>query len=141
MDARFLNVLHDARDKHVRPVAQAIDVNLHRVRQIAVEQQWVFAQNSVDLAGLVVGIARLHVGGDQARQGVEQVIGQPGLVADDRHRAPAQHIGGAHDERQAKLGGDNARLLNRIGDAVFRLLQAQLVEQALGQDQPLSNYP
>src|SRR6202041_3830680 len=44
---------------------------------------------------------------------------------------PAQHIGRAHHERQLKIGGNEAGLLDRIGDAVLRLLQAELVEQAL----------
>ena len=50
---------------------------------------------------------------------------------DDRHRPPAQHIRWAHDQRQPEIGGDEARLLDRIGDAVLGLLQAELVEEAL----------
>ena len=74
MDARLLDMLHDAGDEAVLAVAQAVHVDLDRIREVAVEQQRVLAQNRVDLAGLVVGIAGLDVGGDQARQGAEQVI-------------------------------------------------------------------
>ena len=50
---------------------------------------------------------------------------------DDLHGAAAQHVGRAHDQREAELGGDGAGLLDRIGDAVLRLLQAELVQQLL----------
>ncbi len=131
MDARLLDMLHDAGDEHVLAVAEAIHVHLDGVREITVEQQGVLAEHRVDLAGLVVGIARLHVRGDQARQGAEQVILELDLVADDRHGAAAEHVGRPHHEGQAEFGGDEAALLDRIGDAVLRLLQVQLVEQAL----------
>ena len=131
MNAGLLDMLHDAGDEHVLAVAQRIDVDLDGVGEIAVEQQRILAEHRIDLAGLVVGIARLDVGGHQARQRAEQIIVERGLVADDRHRPAAQHVGRAHDERQAELGGDQARLLDRIGDAVLGLLQAELVEQAL----------
>jgi hypothetical protein len=39
MDAGFLDMLHDAGDEGVLAVAQAIDVDLDRVGQIAVDQQ------------------------------------------------------------------------------------------------------
>jgi hypothetical protein len=39
--------------------------------------------------------------------------------------------GRTHHQRQAEVGRHQARLLDRIGDAVLRLLQAQLVEHAL----------
>ena len=50
---------------------------------------------------------------------------------DDRHGAAAQHIGRADHERQLQIGDDETRLLDRISDAVLRLLETQLVEQAL----------
>ncbi len=131
VDAGLLDMLHHPGDEDVLAVAQAIDVHLHRIDQIAVEQQRILAQNRVDLAGLVIGIARLDIGRHQARQRAKQVIVERPAVADDRHGAPAKHIGRAHDERQAQLLGDDARLLDRIGDAVLRLFQAELVEQAL----------
>ncbi len=118
-------------DENILAVAQAIDVHLDRIGQIAVEQQRILAEHRIDLAGLVIGIARLDVGRHQAGQGLEQIVVQRAIVADDRHGAAAKHIGGAHDERQAKLLRDDPRLFDRIGDAVLRLLQPELVEQAL----------
>ena len=38
MDARFLDMLHDARDQAVRAVGEAIDIDLSRARQVAVDQ-------------------------------------------------------------------------------------------------------
>ena len=131
MDAGFLDVLHDADDEGVLAVAQAIDVDLDGVRQIAVEQQRIGAEHGVDLPGLVVGIARLDVAGHQLRQGAEQIIAELAFLADDLHGAAAEHIGRAHHQRQAEIGGHQPRLLDRIGDAVLRLLQSQLVEHAL----------
>ena len=131
MDARLLDMLHDAGDEHALAVAQRVDVDLDRVGEIAVEQQRVLAEHGVDLAGLVVGIARLDVGGHQARQHAEQVIVERGLIVDDRHRAAAEHVGRAHHQRQAEIGGDQPRLFDGIGDAVLGLLEAELVEQPL----------
>ena len=74
MNARLLDMLHDAGDDDVLAVAKRVDVDLDRVREIAVEQQRVLAQHRVDLAGLVVGIARLDVGGHEARQHAEQIV-------------------------------------------------------------------
>ncbi len=71
MDARLLDVLHDAGDVDGLAVAQAIHVDLGGVGEVAVEQERILAQHRVDLAGLVVGIARLHVRRDQRGQGAE----------------------------------------------------------------------
>ena len=113
------------------PSRQAIDVDLDGVGQIAVEQQRIGAEHGVDLPGLVVRIARLDVARHQLRQGAEQVIAELAFLADDLHRAAAEHVGGAHHQRQSEIGGDQPRLLDRIGDAVLRLLQPQFVEHAL----------
>ena len=108
MDAGFLNVLHHAGDEHVRAVAQAINIHFHRIRKIAVEQQRILAEQRIDLARLVVGVTRLDVGGDEAGQGAEQILIESALGSDDHHRAPAQHIGWAHNERQAKFPNNDA---------------------------------
>ena len=131
MDAGFLDMLHDADDEGVLAVAEAVDVDLGGVGQIAVEQQRVLAEHGVDLPGLVVRVARLDVGGHQFRQRAEQIVAELVVLADDLHRAAAEHIGRAHHQRQAEIGRDQAGLLDRIGDAVLRLLQAELVEHAL----------
>ena len=90
--------------KTSRAVAERIDVHLDRVRKIAVEEQRVLAEHRVDLPGLVVRIARPHIGRHQLGQRAEQVGVQRVLVADDLHGAAAEHVGGPHDQRQAELG-------------------------------------
>ena len=131
MDAGLLDVLHHARNEHVLAIAERVDVDLDRVGEIAVEQQRVLSEHRVDLAGLVVGIARLDVRRHEAGQHAEEIIVERGLIVDDRHRPPAQDIGGAHHQRQAEIRGDKSRLFNGIGDPVLGLLQAQFVKQAL----------
>ncbi len=131
MDAGLLDMFHDAGHEHIRAVAECVDVDLDRIRQVAVEEQRVRAEHRVDLAGLVVGVAGLHVRRHEARQRVEQVAVERGVGADDRHGAPAQHIGRPHHQRQPERGRDEARLFDRVADAVLGLFQPKLVEQAL----------
>ena len=131
MNAGFLDMLHDADDEGVLAVGEAIDVDLGGVGQIAVEQQRIGAEHGVDLPGLVVGIARLDVARHELGQGAEQIIAELVLLADDLHRAAAEHVRRPHHQRQAEIGRDEARLLDRIGDAVLRLLQPEFVEHAL----------
>jgi hypothetical protein len=131
MDAGFLDVFHDAGDIDVGAVAQAVDIDLDGVGQVAVKQQRVGAQQRVDLAGLVVGVARLDVFGHQFRHGAKQVVGQARLVADDLHGAAAEHVGRADHQREADVGGDQAGLFDRIGDAVVGLNQVELVQKLL----------
>ena len=69
--------------------------------------------------------------GTSSGKRAEQVIAELVFLADDLHRAAAEHIGRTHHQRQPEIGGHQPRLLDRIGDAVLRLLQAQLVEHAL----------
>ncbi len=44
---------------------------------------------------------------------------------DDLHGAAAEHVGRAHHQREADLGGDEAGLFHRIGDAVVRLVEVK----------------
>ena len=127
----LFDMLHDADDESVLAVAQAIDVDLDGIRQIAIEQQRVLAEHGVDLPGLVVGVARLDVGGHQLRQRLEQIVAELSVFADDLHCATAEHVRRPHHQRIIEIGGDEARLLHREGDAVLRLLQPQPVEHAL----------
>ena len=131
MDAGLLDVLHDAADEHVLAVGQRIDVDLDRVRQVAVEEQRVLAEERVDLPGLVVRVARLDLARHQLRQRAEQVVAELRLLADDLHRPAAEHVGGPHHQREAEVADHQPRLLDRIGDAVLRLLQAELSDQLL----------
>ena len=131
MDAGLLDMLHDARDEGVLAVAKAIDVDLDGAGEIGVEEQRVFSEQRVDLAGLVVGVFLLDVLRHQAGHGVEQVGLQHALVVDDLHGAAAEHVGRAHDEREAEPLRDGARLLDRPGDAVLRLHEVEAVQELL----------
>ena len=70
-------------DEDVLAVGEAVDVDLDGVRQIAVEQQRVLAEHRVDLAGLVVGVARLDVGA---------APGPAACRADSRRSAPSSRM-------------------------------------------------
>ena len=131
MDTGLFDMFHDPADEDVVAVAEGIDIDLDGIGEIPVEEQRVLAEHRIDLPGLVVRIAGFDVGGDEAGQGAEQIIVEGRLVVHDRHGAAAQHIGGAHDERQPEFAGHQPRLLDRIGDAVLRLFQSELVEQPL----------
>ena len=113
-------------------VRERIDVDLDGIGQVAVEQQRVLAEQRVDLAGLVVRVALLDVFRHQFRHGVEQVGLQHRFRMDDLHGAAAENVGRAHDQREADFGGDEARLLDRIGDAVVRLVEVELHAGASG---------
>ena len=92
MDAGLLDVLHDAGDEGVLAVGKAIDVDLGRVGEIAIEQQRVLAEHRVDLPGLVVRVARLDVVRHELGQRAEQIVAELALLADDLHRAAAEHV-------------------------------------------------
>ena len=131
MNSGLFDVLHDAGDERVFAVAKAIDVDLDRVGKIAIEEQRILAEQRVDLTGLVVRVARLHVVRHQFGQRSEQIIAELRVFANDLHRAAAEHVGRAHDQRIPEFSGDQARLLDRIGDAVLGLLEVELIEQPL----------
>ncbi len=131
MDAGFLDVFHDAGDIDVCAVGQAVDVHLYGVAEIAVEQQRVLAEQGVDLAGLVVRVALLDILGYQFRNRVEQVRLQLAFGMQDLHGAAAKHVGRAHDQREADFGGDEAGLLDRVGDAIVRLIEIELHQKLL----------
>ena len=76
MNAGLLDMLHHPGDKNILAVAQAVDIHLDSVGEIAVEQQRILAEHRIDLAGLVIGVARLDVGRHKAGQGAEQIVVQ-----------------------------------------------------------------
>src|SRR5947208_13190644 len=119
-------MLHDADDEGVAAVAQAVYVDLDGVGQITVEQQRVLAEHGIDLPGLVVRIARLDIGGDQLRQGAEQVVAELVFFADDLHGAAAEHVGRTYYQRQPEIGGHQPRLLHGIGNSVFGCFRCSL---------------
>ena len=82
VDAGLLDVLHDAADEHPRAVGDRVDVDLDRVLQELVDQDRMLGRH---LHRLVHELAEVL------------------LVVDDTHRAPAEHVGRAHEHRIADL--------------------------------------
>ena len=74
MHARLLHVLHDAADHDLLSVGHAVDIDLDRVGEIAIEQH-------------------RRVVGDLDR--LLHVALELGLLVDDLHRAAAEHVAGA----------------------------------------------
>ena len=133
MDAGLLDVLHDAGDEDVLPSHSASTSDLGRVGQVAIEQERVSCRAPVLICpsscrwgsgpSRPTGSARGACRADSPRTASRSV--------DDRHGPPAEHVGRTHHEGQAEILRDQPRLLDRVGDAVLGLLQAELVEQTL----------
>ncbi len=131
MDAGFLDMLHDASDEAFPAIAQAVHVHFDCLGQIGIEKKRILAEQRVDLAGLVVRVLGLDVFRHQFRHRVEQIVLQAPLVMDDLHGAATQNVGRTHDQREAEIGCDQARLFDRIGDAVLWLIEVELDEKLL----------
>src|SRR5262245_58894336 len=108
VDARLLDVLHDAADEHARAVGHRVDVDLDRFLEELVDQHRMLGR---DLYRLVHELA--------------QVL----IVVDDSHRATAQHVGGPDQHGVADLDGDRARLVERARGRASRLVQPELGDQ------------
>ncbi len=110
VDARLLDVLHDAPDDDgPRRIGHGIDVEFERVLQELVDEHRPF-RRCVDRFG-DVPIER--------RQ-----------IVDNRHRAPAEHVRRTDDDRKADRGGDGPGLLARGGNAARGLRHAEIPQQA-----------
>ena len=96
MDPRLLDVLHHSRDPHLLAVAERVDIDLRRVLQEAVEED----------------LAPIAAAGDP-----REVVGEVLLGVDDLHRAPAEHVARAHEQREADGGAPRERLLERAAVA------------------------
>lgn len=107
MDARFLDVLHDAAEVELVAVVERVDVDLDGVVEEAVDQH---RAGRGDLGGL--GDVRLEAG----------------LVVDDLHAAAAEHVGRAHQDRVADLVGDGLGTREGGGGAVLGGGQARVGE-------------
>jgi hypothetical protein len=108
--ARLLDVLHDAADQHLVAVAHAVDVDLDRVRQVAVEQNGRIVRNPHRFFG---------------------VLNKADLVVDDLHGSAAEHVARAHHDGVADLLGELHGLLGRARGAVGRLAQLELGQELL----------
>ena len=102
MDSRFFDMLHDAGDVSVLAVGEAVDVDLDRVGQVAIDQQW----PRFDTAS---SEGRSRAAGEARKVAVDL---RP--VVHDLHSAAAEHVGGADHDRIADLLGDGARLFRRV---------------------------
>ena len=84
-DANRLRLDATKKDRSGVAVAERIDIVLDRIREIAIEEQRILAEDGVDLAGLVVGIARLDIRGHEPGQRLEQIIVEGRGIVNDRH--------------------------------------------------------
>ena len=119
MDAGFLDVLHDAGDVGVLAVGQAVDVDLYRVGEIAVDQERPFFRDREFRRPVEIG--------GQSRDIALELM----RVVHDFHGAAAEHIGGPDHDRVADRFGDGAGFFRRGGDAAFGLTQLEPIEQLL----------
>ena len=110
MHACLFDVLHDATDEHLLAIGEAIHVDFDRMIQEVIEQY----------GRIVADLDRLA-----------HVTLKVDLLVHDLHRAPAQHITGAHDERIADILCVGKRLAFRARRAVGRLAQVELGQQLL----------
>jgi hypothetical protein len=65
--------------------------------------------------------------------GLVHVVRQRGIVVDDLHRAPTEHVRRPHDDRVADLVRDREGLVDVVRNAVRRLPDVQPLEQRLEQ--------
>ena len=111
MHAGFLDVLHDAADQHVAfGVGDDVDV---------------------DFAGMIEEAVEQHRRGFGDAHGLADVARKIGVVVHDLHRAAAEHVARAHDERIADLARERERFVGVARDAVRRLRQPELVDELL----------
>ena len=109
MNARFLDVLHDAADHHrAGGIGHGVDVELEGILEELVDQNRML-ERGVD--------------------GLDHVAIERAAVVDDGHRAAAEYIRGAHDNRKADGRGRVARLAARRRRAARRLRNLQLGQQ------------
>ena len=112
MDARLLDVLHDAAEVELGAVVERVDVDLERVIEEAVDE------DRRDPATLLGGGTERTL--DVAR---ELLLG-----VDDLHATTTEDVRGTHEHRVADVGGDLARLRERRRRAERGGRQAGLLE-------------
>src|ERR1700677_2858360 len=120
MDAGFLDVLHDPGDVDGFAVADAVDIDLDRVVQIAIDQH-----------GPTPG--HTFAGHTLARHAyrLAHVTMQAAAIVDDFHRPSAQYITGPNHDWKPNTVGDLLGIARGSGDTVFGLQQAQPLQQKL----------
>ena len=108
MHARLLDVLHDPPDPHGLAVAQRVDVDLDRVLEEMVEE---------DRPPVRAGLGAIQVAGE--------VLGR----VNDLHRAAAEHVARAHQQREADLIGLLQGLRHRVRGRIRRRLVTEALKQ------------
>ena len=109
MHACFLDMFHDAGHVHIVPVADRVDIDFNRVREVAVDEQRLVAGDQQSLGGKLA-----------------QVL----VITRNLHRAPAQHERGTQHDGIADLARLHFRFLDAARGTRRRLLDAQLVEKS-----------
>ena len=110
MHAGLLDVFHHTADQYPLAVCDAVDIDLDRIIQEAIEQHRAVIGDLDRFAHVALEIA---------------------LLMDDLHRAPAQHITRSDHQRVADLLGQRQRLGLGARSAVGRLAQVELDQQLL----------
>src|SRR5271166_69579 len=110
VDPRLLDMLHDAADQHVLPVTDRVDVDLDREVEKAVEQH----------RTVVRYLDR-----------IDHVLAQIVFVENDFHRAAAEHVAGAHHQRESDVAREQHRLLLGARAGIGRLLELERRYQLL----------
>ncbi len=109
MHARFLDVLHDARDQHVAIlIGERIHIHFGGVFEKPVDQHRPLLREDHRL---------VHVAADHL------------FVVGDHHGAPAQHVAGPHQHRIAEAASHRAGFFRAGGRAVCGRWNAKIVEQ------------
>ena len=110
MHACLFDMLHHAADDDILAVGHRIDINFNRIIQKAVEQHRRIIRHLHRLAHITLKVR---------------------LPMHDFHRAPAQHIRGAHHQRITDLFRRQQRLGRAAHRAVGRLTQLEAMQQLL----------
>ena len=131
MDARLLDMLHHARNKDILPIANRVHIGFDGVADIGVQQKRVLGQHGIDLRAPVAGKAMLDILWHERRQRRVEIVLERRLIWDNRHRPPAKHVGRPDHDGEADLLAGQKRLLDGVGDAVFRLPELELVDEGL----------
>src|SRR5712692_11065548 len=101
-------MLLNSGDDAGRVVSEGVNVKLGRLLQEFINQDWTIMREI---------------------NGRPHVFVETSLVINNRHRASAQDIAGAHQDGITNSLSDQASLFNRCRRAVFRLRNSQVIKQ------------
>ena len=106
MHAGLFDMLHNPSNMHMRAVAKRVHVNLNCAREVAVEEHWAIARNHNSFGNITFKI---------------------GLVADNFHRAAAQDVRGANNQRETDLTRYRQGFSVRMGNAILGLFEFERI--------------